>query len=198
MSHETLGPDGDHEAFRRALNAEKAKADAAAAERASFLATKLTGLATTRIALSVASGEDFAKVGQLLKGIEESLPPDVALISADVSVAPRGPFRAEPEDENPLAYDANGPRHTTARVPRGMTREAFEPLLIAWTATLDQASKGPYQPDAAEVAAFDPAPSPQIDTAELCRVLKIDGSKPLTRNEERALSYAAMAMVERK
>lgn len=37
-----------------------------------------------------------------------------------------------------------------------------------------------------------------IDAAALCRALNIDPAKPLTRNEERALSYAAMAAVERK
>lgn len=59
-----------------------------------------------------------------------SLALNVVVTAKSVKIAPR--------DDDPFAYDANGPRHTTARVPRGMTREAFEPLLIEWTATLDR------------------------------------------------------------
>jgi hypothetical protein len=175
---------------------------------------------------------------------------DVAVPGEAAHIALRA---AEPEDENPLAYDAMGPRHTTARVPRGMTREAFEPLLIEWTATLDRGadpikSGGPYQPDASPnlsplaqeiveavdariahhlkgfptawlegLAAADPeqpaapgfaveamsafglTPTPQIDVKKLCDAIGIDpAAKTLTRNEERAIGYAAMAMVERK
>lgn len=47
-------------------------------------------------------------------------------------------------------------------------------------------------------SAFSVLAAGQVDTAELCRVLKIDHTRPLTRNEERALGYAAMAMVEKK